>query len=149
LENEPLHILLADDDEGDRLLFTEAFTRIKIQTVVRTVNDGIQLMEWLNCKSNRIPHFLFLDLNMPRKNGIECLKEVRNDERLKDIFIAIYSTSNNEKDMEETFLNGANVYITKPNNFNTLKQILEKAVTTAFQYQDKSMNKENFLLNIK
>lgn len=148
MENEPLHILLADDDESDRFLFTEAFSELKIKTIVHTVKNGIELMEWLNSKKNRLPHLLFLDLNMPKKNGLECLKEIKNDGRLKDISIAIYSTSDNEKDMEETFINGANVYIAKPNNFNVLKQVLEKAVMAAYQYQDEAMKRENFLLRI-
>lgn len=148
MENEPLHILLADDDESDRFLFTEAFSELKIKTIVHTVKNGIELMEWLNSKKNRLPHLLFLDLNMPKKNGLECLKEIKNDGRLKDISIAIYSTSDNEKDMEETFINGANVYIAKPNNFNVLKQVLEKAVMAAYQYQDEAMKRENFLLRV-
>lgn len=148
MENAPLHILLADDDENDRLLFKEAFSELKIKTIVRTVNNGIQLMEWLNRKNIRLPDLLFLDLNMPRKNGLECLKEIKSNEKLKDISISIYSTSDNEKDIEETFRNGANVYITKPNNFNNLKQVLEKAVTKTFQYQDQAMKRENFLLRI-
>lgn len=148
MENEPLHILLADDDESDRLLFEEAFAQLKIKTIVRTVNNGIQLMEWLNKENIRLPHLLFLDLNMPRKSGLECLKEIKSNKKLKDISIAIYSTSDNEKDMEETFHNGANVYITKPNDFNMLKQVLEKAVMTTYQYQDQSMKWENFLLRI-
>jgi CheY-like chemotaxis protein len=148
MNNKPFHILLADDDESDCLLFTEAFLELKIETIVSTVNNGIELMELLNRKNSRIPHLLFLDLNMPRKNGLQCLKEIRCNEKLKDISIAIYSTSDCEKDMEETFLSGANVYITKPNDFNLLKQILEKAVMTATQYQDKSMKREVFLLRI-
>lgn len=148
MEKEPLHILLADDDEDDRLLFTEAFSELNIKTIVRTVNNGIQLMERLNMKNIRLPHLLFLDLNMPRKNGLECLKEIRSDKKLKGISIAIYSTSGTEKDMEETFRNGANVYITKPNDFNILKQILEKVVVTTYQYQDQSMKRENYLLRI-
>lgn len=148
MKRQPLHILLADDDESDRLLFTEAFAELKIKTIVRTVNNGVQLMERLNMENIPLPHLLFLDLNMPQKNGIECLKEIKSDEKLKDIFVAIYSTSENDKDMEVTFLNGANVYITKPNNFNTLKQVLEKAVSTAYLYQDQSMIRENFLLRI-
>lgn len=148
MEKGPLHILLADDDESDRLLFTEAFAELKIKTIVHTVNDGIQLMEWLNMEDNRLPHLIFLDLNMPRKNGLECLQEIKRNEKLKDISIAIYSTSENEKDIEETFRYGANVYITKPNNFNQLKQVLEKAVKTAYLYQDESMIRENFLLRI-
>lgn len=148
LKNNHFHILLADDDESDRLLFTEAFSELKIKTTVHTVNNGIQLMEWLNTKSNHLPDLLFLDLNMPRKNGLECLKEIRSNEKLKDISIAIYSTSDNEKDMEETFLNGANIYITKPNNFTILKQVLGKAVMTAYRYRDQTMKRENFLLRI-
>lgn len=131
MDNQPLHILLADDDEGDRLLFTEAFSELNIKTVVDTVNNGIELMEWLQIKNIRLPHFVFLDLNMPRKGGLDCLKEIRSDEKLKDISVAIYSTSDSEKDKAEAFRHGANVYIAKPNNFAKLKQVLEKAVLTA------------------
>lgn len=148
MENAPLHILLADDDENDRQLFKEAFEELNIKTIVRTVNNGIQLMQWLNRKNIRLPDLLFLDLNMPRKNGLECLKDIKSNKKLKDISISIYSTSDNEIDIEETFLNGANVYITKPNNFNKLKQVLEKAVMKTFQYQDQAMKRETFLIRI-
>lgn len=148
MSNKPLQILLADDDEGDRLLFTVAFSELKIKTVVKTVNNGTQLKEWLNMENTSLPYILFLDLNMPPNSGLECLKEIKSNEKLKDIFIAIYSTSDNEKDMEETFLNGANIYITKPNDFNILKKILTKAVSTASLYQEQSLIRENFLLRV-
>lgn len=148
MNNEPFHILLADDDEADRLLFQEAFSEIKIKTIVHITNNGVELMEYLSADDARLPDVIFLDLNMPRKNGLECLIEIRNTEKLKNISVAIYSTSDNEKDMDETFRNGANVYITKPNSFNVLKQVLEKAVITAYQYKDETMNRENFLLKI-
>lgn len=148
MENLPLHILLADDDESDRLLFTEAFSELKFKTIVRTVKDGNELMEWLTTNSIELPDMLFLDLNMPRKNGLDCLKEIKSNETLKDISIAIYSTSASEKDVDATFLYGANVYITKPNDYAKLKEVLEKAVMTAHLYQDKSLKKENFILKI-
>lgn len=148
MEKPPLHILLAEDDESDRLLFTEAFAELKIRTIVHTVNNGVELMELLQKEKTRLPHLLFLDLYMPLKSGLECLKEIKRDEKLKDISVAIYSTSAQETDMEETFRYGANVYITKPNNFNMLKQVLDKAVRAAYLYQDESMQKENFLLRI-
>lgn len=144
----PLQILLADDDENDRLLFTDAFSELKTKTFVQTVNNGIELMKWLNEKDTRLPHLIFLDLNMPIKNGLECLTEIRSDEKLKNISVAIYSTSSNQKDIEETFSNGANVYITKPSDFNTLKLVLEKAVMIANQYQQGDMRRENFLLKL-
>ncbi len=148
MKNKPIHIILADDDEADRLLFTEAFSELKIKTIVRTVNNGMQLMEWLNMENIRLPHLVFLDLNMPGKDGFQCLKEIKSDDNLKDIFIAIYSTSESEKDMEETFRNGANIYICKPADFNKLKQVLEKAVMTTYQYQSEPMKREFFLLRI-
>ena len=143
------HILLADDDEADRLLFTDAFSELKLETVVQTVNNGVQLMEYLQKKEKPLPQLLFLDLNMPRKNGLQCLMEIRGNEKLKDISVAIYSTSNSEKDIEETFLHGANIYIHKPADFNILKQVLEKAVRTTIQYKDETMNRDNFLLRIQ
>lgn len=148
MEKGPLHILLADDDESDRLLFTEAFAELKIKTVVSIVHNGIELMELLNMENTRLPHLLFLDLNMPQKNGLECLKEIKSNEKLKDISIAIYSTSENKNDVEETFQHGANVYITKPSDFKMLKLALEKAVMAAYHYQDELMIRENFLLRI-
>ncbi len=146
--NTPIHILLADDDDADRLLFTEAFAELKIKSIVRTVNNGEELMGLLTTKDTKLPFLLFLDLNMPRKNGLQCLKEIRSNEKLKEIFIAIYSTSDSQKDIEEAFRNGANIYITKPSDFDALKQVLEKAVTTAFQYREHGFSQENFLLKI-
>lgn len=142
-----LKILLADDDEADRLLFREAFDELHMATTVDTVNDGDELMSLLRkTEAKNLPHILFLDINMPRKNGLECLKEIRADQKFKEISVAIYSTSSSENDMEETFLNGANVYIHKPNDFQKLKKVLEKAITYANVYREPPFNKENFLL---
>lgn len=148
MENDLLHILLADDDESDRILFKEAFAELKIKTIVHTVNDGMQLMDFLSKENNPLPHLLFLDLNMPLKNGLACLKEIRSNNRLKEISIAIYSTSASEKDIDETFHSGANIYINKPNDFKTLKQVLDKAVRIAWQYEEPPFNKANFFLRI-
>jgi CheY-like chemotaxis protein len=148
MQNEPIYILLTDDDEADRLLFAEAFSELKINTIIHTLNDGVQLMELLNTTNEQLPHLIFLDLNMPFKNGLQCLKEIRSNQKFDDIFIAIYSTSSNEKDIEDTFRNGANIYITKPSEFNFLKQVLEKAVMTTYRYRDNSMKKENFILKL-
>ena len=148
MENTPLLILLADDDEIDRLLFKEAFGELKMNNVVHAVSNGTQLMDYLTKKDATLPSLIFLDLNMPRINGLECLKEIRSNEKFKKIPIAIYSTSASKHDIEETFRNGANVYIEKPNDFNILKQLLTKVVSTTHINQDQSFNIENFLLRI-
>ena len=88
---EPIQILLADDDEDDRLFFKEAFEEIKIKTNVRFVNDGVELMNHLKQTGYLLPHILFLDLNMPRKSGIECLLEIKRGNQFQNIAIVIYS----------------------------------------------------------
>jgi len=148
MSNDIIHVLLADDDADDRLFFKEAFEEIKIKTTVKIVNDGIELMELLTNPDVVLPHVLFLDLNMPRKSGMECLQEIKQIEKLKDIAIAIYSTSASEADIEETFVKGANVYIKKPNDFNALKKILTEVITVNWQYQTSGLNRDNFLLSL-
>jgi CheY-like chemotaxis protein len=147
MDNGQIHVLLADDDEDDRLFFKEAFEEIKIKTKVTLVKDGVELMKYLSSDGRPKPHILFLDLNMPRKSGMECLLEIRNNDRLKDIPIAIYSTSSSEEDIENTFIKGANVYITKPSDFKELKQILEEVITINWQYHTSGLNREIYLLN--
>lgn len=141
-------ITLADDDEDDRMFFTDAFDELKINTVVNTVNDGVQLMNFLNDPESILPNIIFLDLNMPIKSGIDCLKEIKQNETFKDIAIAIYSTSSSDEDVENTFVLGANIYIKKPNDFGTLKKVLSEVVTLNWQYHTSGLNKENFLLRI-
>ncbi|MBA0883180.1 response regulator [Flavobacterium undicola] len=141
-------ITLADDDEDDRMFFTDAFEELKINTVVNTVNDGVALMNFLNASETVLPNIIFLDLNMPLKSGIECLKEIKADSKFKDIVIAIYSTSSSEEDIENTFVLGANIYIKKPNNFGKLKEILSEVVTLNWQYITSGLNKDNFLLRM-
>ncbi len=143
-----LHILLADDDEDDRLIFKDAINEVKVKTKITMVNDGVQLMEYLQETEDELPHVVFLDLNMPRKGGIECLKEIRNNAKLKDLSIAIYSTSASEEDIEDTFVKGANIYIKKPNDFTTLVKVLGEVITINWQYHTSDLNKENFVLSI-
>lgn len=148
MEKEYIHIILADDDEDDRMFFTDAFDELKINTKVQTYNDGVELMNYLKKEDCILPNILFLDLNMPKKNGIECLHEIKAEKRFDDIAIAIYSTSSSEEHIEETFVNGANIYIKKPSDFASLKKVLTDVVTINWQYHTSGLNKENFLLRM-
>ena len=149
MNHDALHILLADDDDDDRLFFKDAIEEVKVKTIINMVNDGVELMNYLLKPEIHLPNLVFLDLNMPRKNGMECLKEIRSNNKLKDLTIAIYSTSAMEKDIEETFVKGANIYIKKPKEFEELKNILTKVITINWQYHTSGLNKENFLLSIQ
>ena len=148
MKKEPLHVLLADDDEADRFLFKEAFEKMEIEINFQTVNDGVQLMNYLAIKDTPLPDFLFLDLNMPKKSGLECLKEIRSNALYKDVPVVIYSTSVADRDVEETFQNGATVYIQKPSDFRGLITVLKKAFMAVITYRGTSVNKVNFLIKI-
>jgi len=143
-----LYIALADDDEDDRMLFKKAMENLKVNTELSVFNNGQELMDYLHSPEHRLPEVIFLDLNMPVKNGMECLKEIRDDTSYSDVTIAIYSTSSSEKDVDETFINGANVYINKPNNFGKLKEAIAKVIAMNWQYHTSRLAKENFLLRI-
>ncbi len=148
MDKDYIHIILADDDEDDRMLFTDAFDELKINTKVNTFNDGVELMDYLNSPNAILPNVLFLDLNMPKKNGIECLYEIKKDNKFSEIAIAIFSTSSSEEHIEETFVQGANIYIKKPSDFTTLKKVLSEVVTINWQYHTSGLNKDNFLLRL-
>ena len=148
LTQSQMHIVLADDDEDDRIFFNDAIKELKIESKLTTFSDGKELMEYLASPDTTLPHILFLDLNMPCKTGAECLKEIRSNPRLKNMTIAIYSTSSSEKDIEETFIGGANIYIKKPSDFNNLKKVINDVVNMNWQYHTSGLNKETFFLSV-
>lgn len=148
MNDEPMFILLAEDDEDDRQFFREAIERMKLNTILEMVTDGVFLIDYLKNNPEKRPHLLFLDLNMPRKGGFECLEEIRKDMNIQDLPIAIYSTSNASSDMEEAFRLGANIYIRKPSDFEQLKKIIAKVVTINWHYYNKGLNIKNFVLSI-
>ena len=148
MQTDYIYIILADDDEDDRLFFTDAFDEIKMNTKVNTFEDGVELMSYLNKEDAILPNVLFLDLNMPKKSGIECLVEIKASDKMSGIAIVIYSTSASEEDIEKTFVLGANIYIKKPDSFLKLKKVLSEVVSINWQYHTNSLNKDNFLLRL-
>ncbi len=143
-----VEILLVDDDRDDRSIFSDALSELKMETSLTMLEDGRNLVAYLEDPKTRRPDILFLDLNMPYKSGVECLREIRAIDKYKDLSVAIYSTSNSEKDMEDTFINGANIYIRKPNDFTALKKVLTEVLSINWQFHTSALNKETFLLNI-
>lgn len=118
------YIVLADDDEDDRELFREALTETQ-KVIFKTAKDGLSLMQLLK-DSKELPDAIFLDLNMPRMDGHECLKKIKHDKKLHDIPVVIYSTSKSPKYIDDTYQNGASLYITKPDSFTKLKKVMTK-----------------------
>lgn len=137
------HIILADDDEDDRIFFKEAMSETVSTATVNTANDGIELMNML---SSKLPDAIFLDLNMPFKNGQECLSEIKANKRYKNIPVVIYSTSSNVDQINSTFKAGANLYISKPDSYLKLKIILKKVFTLKCEEYKPQPDKEKFVL---
>ncbi len=124
-------ILLADDDEDDRLLAIDALREAKLANDIATVADGEELMDYLHHRgkysdpaSSPRPGLILLDLNMPRKDGREALDEIRADADLRRIPIVVLTTSEAEEDILRTYELGVNSFITKPVSFEGLVQIM-------------------------
>ncbi|MFP5042192.1 response regulator [Parasediminibacterium sp. JCM 36343] len=142
------NLLLADDDQDDCLIFKDALDGLifPFEVHVSIVNDGEQLMRLLAKQTTVLPHALFLDLNMPRKNGIECLLEIKANEKLKSLPVIILSTSFEQKQGDFLFKSGAQYYIRKPIDFTQLKKVLQQALTLIAEEHIPPPSKDNFLL---
>lgn len=127
----PLRILLADDDLDDCSFFKKALSALLIITELKIVNDGEALMKELNTPDYIFPDVLFLDLNMPRKSGLECLTEIKGDVKFKDLSVVVFSTSKGEAIIKKVFKAGVHVYIRKPEDFGQLKEIINNALPMA------------------
>ncbi len=143
-----VNLLLADDDEDDCMFFKEALEELPVNSSLKTVKDGEQLMELLTTKPDTLPDILFLDINMPRKTGVECLSEIKRNEKLKQLPVIIYSTSLNHEVVDLLYEKGAHCYIRKPGNFKKLKKIILEALTNTFQNNLQKPSKEKFVIQI-
>lgn len=117
-------ILIADDDEDDRMLTKEAFDENFKEKEIRFVNDGVELLDYLRRKnkyanpvSSPRPSIILLDLNMPKMDGREALREIKSDPKLRTIPVVILTTSKAEQDIIKTYELGVNCFITKPVSF--------------------------------
>jgi CheY-like chemotaxis protein len=141
-----LKILIADDDEDDQNMLREAIENVRVDYALHNVDNGEKLMDYLAQCNGNTPDLIFLDLNMPRKNGLECLMEIRANQKFKDTAIAIYSTSSTKNDITRAFLAGANIYIRKPNDFVALQKIVAETLSVNWQYHTTRLKMENFVM---
>ena len=122
----PIHILLADDDEDDRYLVLEAFRQQYPDSRLTMVEDGEELLEFLERRAAYqnvlpdLPDLILLDLNMPRIDGRDVLRQLKQNPSWRHIPVVVLTTSDAQPDIQRSYLDGANSFITKPNNFNGL-----------------------------
>lgn len=122
-------IFYAEDDPEDQQLFRDVVSEINSELDLHIQNDGQELIDQLHNPPPR-PRLVFLDLNMPRKNGLQALKEIRQSEHLKNLPVIIFTTSDDSHSVEITKDLGASIYITKPSFFSSFKKAISHCLTT-------------------
>ena len=153
MQNEPVHILLADEHENGRLIFIQAFEEIKINIIVKIVENKVELINHFIQPHVILPHVVILEKNLLfTKLPICDLIGVKKTTLLDKIPIAVYSNSvpekEIEKDMEEVLAKGANIYIKKPHNVGVLKSVLSTIIKHTWHYHHSGLNKDNFMLSL-
>lgn len=139
------NIFLADDDEDDRLFFEEALKEVCNDAILTVAEDGDELMEILYRPPVPMPDVIFLDLNMPKKNGFECLAEIKNNGNLRDLPIIIFTTSLQEESVRKVYNQGANYYVRKPTDYKQLKVIMRKLLAIDWLKEALQTEKERFI----
>lgn len=126
-----IKIFYADDDSDDAFFFKNAINEIDASYMVLSYSSGIDLLDEFS-PDQTYHNIIFLDLNMPQKNGIECLSDIRNSGAMAKVPVFIISTSNNAQYKSVALSTGANDYIEKPSSFITLKQKIKEAIESTF-----------------
>lgn len=141
-----LNVLLADDDPADCLLFKDALEELPLSTHLTTVHNGEQLMEAITQKGKKLPDVLFLDLNMPRKNGFAALGQIKRNDKLDKLPVIIFSTASDFKAVKQVFRDAAHYYIIKPDDFSQLKKVIYEALTLITQKNKSYPLEDDFMI---
>jgi CheY-like chemotaxis protein len=123
-------ILIADDDQDDRMFLEQAMRKCGYTQAIRFVDDGEELMNYLQRRNNYTvdnapwPNLLILDLNMPRKNGFQALKEIKEDNAMRRLPVIVMTTSTADEDVARSYNLGVNSFVTKPFHFSKLVEMI-------------------------
>ncbi len=139
-----ISVMLVDDDEDDQKIFTDAITEANANVQLQIAKNGVELMKTLTEAATK-PDIVFLDINMPLKNGVQCLEDIHSDSRLNNIPIVIYSTSSYKPNIEESFQKGASLYFMKPNSFTQLVHDLRRILSIDWKEFEREKSFEKFM----
>lgn len=118
------NLVIADDDRDDQVLLKEAIAELNTNISINTVSDGVQLLHHLKNVS-ALPDLILLDVNMPNKNGLECMAEIRRDENLNQVPVVFLSTSRDLGDILKGYDSGASLFFSKPNSFSGIRNLVQ------------------------
>jgi len=142
----PLRVVLADDDNDDCFFFEEVIEEIPFIIDLAIVHDGVELMDLISNAPEDFPDVLFLDLNMPKKNGFECLTAIRSNSKFSRLPIVIFSTSFDPEIANRLYKRGANYYMRKPSSFSKLKNVIHEVLSKIAQNNHTKPPIEEFVL---
>jgi CheY-like chemotaxis protein len=143
-----ISVLLADDDRDDCFFFKNALSKLSIPTDFHVVEDGEKLMKYLTANANALPDVLFLDFNMPRKNGSECLREIKKIESLKSLPIIMYTTSLHEAIADDLYEEGAH-YFARKSGLTELTNVLQRVLTMIAENKFGRPTRNKFVLSLE
>lgn len=127
MNNTPIEILLAEDNEDDVVLIEESFAEAKLVNMIQVVPNGVELLAYLRKEGDytdaKVPGLILMDINMPKMNGFEALQEIKSDPHLKHIPVIMLTTSDRDEDIVQSYSDGACSYVTKPVDFDKLKNV--------------------------
>lgn len=139
-------IYLVDDDAEDRLLFADALTMLNQPVVLTELTDGAELIEILANPIASKPDVIFLDLNMPRMSGYDCLESITRSPEFQDVRIVVLSTSSNYETVFNAYAAGADFFAIKPSDFGSYPKLIQKALDARWTLEN-PRSKATFLLN--
>lgn len=148
MNREYLSVILVDDDEGNRIVFKKILKELKIGVKIQSFGNGENLMEYLNSQEALVPEILFMNYNISMKNSLECLLEIKTDFRFDNMVTAVYAENLSESEIEDVFVNGANVFIKKKEDYSAMKKVLSEVITINWQYYTSGLNRDNFIMKV-
>ncbi|MDM1556237.1 MULTISPECIES: response regulator [Chryseobacterium] len=148
MNKEFLNVIVADNDENTLIFFKNIFKELKISIKVQCFTNGKDMMEYLNNIDAVVPEIVFIKYTIPGKESMECIDEIKVNPKFSNMVTAIYAEEISESEIEETFVNGNNIFMRKPSDFETLKKVLTEVITINWQYHTSGLNKDNFILKV-
>jgi len=148
MAEQKIDIAIIDDDADDRAIFMQAAKNLDLGIRTLEFENGPQLVEFLQKSDNPLPQILFLDLNNPAMGGLECLHIIKQMKKCSGILIAIYSTSSMRKDVDGTFVLGADLYIKKPTELKEIEKYITKALKINSNPLEMELSRKDYFLKI-
>jgi len=143
----PIKILLADDNANEYIFFKHALSKVNTPIEIRSLKGGVELLDYLSAPESQLPDIFFLDINMPMKNGKDCLASIRDSDKYRHLPVVMYSTSDTRSDIDESYELDADLYLVKPAELDDLRLLLTYVIDKYQKNELKRPERSDFVLH--